>query len=364
MRVRPLAAYALDMTRELRKILLIGGPAVWLMVGAPIFLRGSPEPWRLWEWSGAYLAFGAALWLSLRTGRIIWLLVQAAAVIALVLIMCDGFEGALLVLVALQLGGRVGRRAGLLAVAAQSAALGAAIAAHWNAQAALLLAPPYLGFQLLAFFAAEGMARLEAAESLQLENGRLEERLRISRELHDRLGHHLTALSLNLEVAARSGNPQALAAARALGKDLLKEVRAAVAELREPERTERIDLGVALRTLAEDLPGLRVHVTAPEALQLRDPQPALAVLRCAQEIVTNAARHAGAANLWLELTQRDGVLALSARDDGRGSAELRPGNGLRGMRERVESAGGTLFVDTAAGKGFSLRAELPVRGRR
>src|SRR5207253_3984095 len=105
---------------------------------------------------------------------------------------------------ALQLGGRIGRRAGLLVVLAQSVALGAAVALHWNAQAALLLAPPYLGFQLLAFFAAEGMERLEAARELQAENSRLEERLRISRELHDRLGHHLTALNLNLEVAARA----------------------------------------------------------------------------------------------------------------------------------------------------------------
>src|SRR5213082_1161725 len=142
--------------------------------------------------------------------------------------MCDGFEGALLVLVALQLGGRTSRRAGLAAIALQSAALGAAIAVHWNPGAALLLAPPYLGFQVLAFLAAEGMARLEAAKELQLENGRLEERLRISRELHDRLGHHLTALNLNLEAAARAGDREALAVARGVGKTLLQEVRSAV----------------------------------------------------------------------------------------------------------------------------------------
>src|SRR5204863_56430 len=142
--------------------------------------------------------------------------------------------------------------AGLLAVAMQSVALGAAIAVHWNGSAALLLAPPYLGFQLLAFFAAEGMERLEAARELQAENSRLEERLRISRELHDRLGHHLTALNLNLEVAARAENRQALEAARVVGKTLLQEVRAAVAELREPER---LDVCGALRTLARG--GLR-----------------------------------------------------------------------------------------------------------
>src|SRR5207248_1688672 len=181
-------------TRELRRLLTISGPIVWGMVGAPVYLRGSPEAWRLWAWAAAYLAFAGAFWVSLRSARWIWLATEAAAVIALVLLLCDGFEGALLVLVSLQLGGRGQRRAGLVAVAAQSAALAAAVGVHWSPAAALLLAPPYLGVQLLAFFAAEGMARLEAAKELQIENSLLEERLRISRELHDRLGHHLTAL--------------------------------------------------------------------------------------------------------------------------------------------------------------------------
>ncbi len=183
--------------------------------------------------------------------------------------------------------------------------------------------------------------------------------MRISRELHDRLGHHLTALRLNLEVADRRSD--ALTAARELGRGLLSELRAAVEELREPDR---LDLSRALRTLADELPEPRVHVSAPEALAVRDPTCAAAILRCAQEIATNAARHAGARNLWFELTQHEGVLELRARDDGRGAHEVRAGNGLRGMRERVEAAGGTLVVDAGEGKGFAVRARLPVRSAR
>jgi len=347
-------AYAPNMPRELRRLIAVGGAAVWLMVGLPIFIRGAQEPWRLAAWSAAYVAFGIVLALALRTGRLLWTVPQAAAVIALVLIMCDGFEGALLVLVALQLGGRTSRRAGLAAIALQSAALFAAIAVHWNRGAALLLAPPYLGFQLLAFFAAEGMWRLARTQELQLENERLAERLRISRELHDRLGHHLTALRLNLEVADRSG--EALAAARDLSRGLLAEVRGAVEELRDPER---VDLCIALRAIAEELPTPRVHVEAPASLSVRDPLCATAILRCAQEIATNAARHASASNLWFELVQRNGMLELRARDDGEGAPELRMGNGLRGMRERVEAAGGTLTVDSGAG--FAVRASVPLR---
>jgi signal transduction histidine kinase len=344
--------------RELQRLLRISGPVLWLMVAVPAVLRAPPSGLRVACWAAAYLAFGAAFALALRRKNPAWLLVQAAAVVAVVLAMCDGFEGALLVLVALQLGGRCSRRAGLVAVAAQSAALAIAIGVHWNWQAATLLAPPYLAFQLLAFFAAEGLVRLESAEELRLENGRLEERLRISRELHDRLGHHLAALNLNLEAAGK--NAEALSAARQVGRALLAEVREAVAGLREPDR---LDVCGALRLLAESLPAPRVHVSAPPSLPLRDPQGALAVLRCAQEIVTNAARHAGAQNLWLELSESEGRLELRARDDGRGAAILQPGNGLRGMRERIESAGGTLSLHTAPGEGFSCFASLPLRGR-
>jgi signal transduction histidine kinase len=340
------------MTRELRRLLTFGGPSIWLMVAAPALFQANGA--RFAWWAAAYCTFAVAFLLALRRQRPWWLILQAAAAICTVLAMCDGFEGALLVLIALQLGGSTDRRAGLAAIALQSAGLGVAVGIHWNAQAALLLLPPYLGFQLLAFFAAEGLVRLAAADELRMENGRLEERLRISRELHDRLGHHLTALKLNLEVAERS--PEALSAARKVARSLLAEVREAVAELREPER---IDVCGALRTLAVELPAPRVHLNAPESLPLRD-AGALTVLRCAQEMVTNAARHAQAENLWLELTQQGGTLMLSARDDGRGAADPQPGNGLRGMRERLESAGGTLLVRTAPGEGFSLRATLPL----
>lgn len=343
------------MPRELRRLIAIGGAAVWVMVGVPVFVRTALDG-RFAAWSAAWLVFGLALFASVRSGRLRWLVPQAAAVMGLVLAMCDGFEGALLVLVALQLGGRTSRRFGLAAIALQTAALFAAVAFHWNRNAALLLTPPYLGFQVLAYFAAEGMWRLSRARSLELENERLAERVRISRELHDRLGHHLTALRLNLEIADR--RPDALLAARDLGRGLLAELRSAVEELRDPDR---VDLGKALRALAEELPAPRVHVSAPDSLALRDARCALTVLRCAQEVATNAARHAGAQNLWMAVSRDDGFVELHARDDGRGAREVKDGNGLRGMRERVEGAGGTLIIETAEGRGFELRARVPVR---
>src|SRR5438094_3801704 len=139
---------------DVRPALKIGGIAVWLMVGAPIFLGGAVSVPRLAGWAVAYLAFLALFIVALRTRSLIAIAAQAACVIALVLLLCDGFDGALLVLGALQLGGLVSRRRGVLWIALQTALLAVAVSIHWAPRAALLLAPPYLGFQLLAFFVA------------------------------------------------------------------------------------------------------------------------------------------------------------------------------------------------------------------
>jgi len=351
---------------DFRRLLRIGGIIAWAMVCAPVVFHGGLDPRRFAPWIAVSILFAAALWWStsrraLPTRRALALLaLQAACVIAMVALLCDGFEGGLLVLVALQLGGRVARRTGIAWVVAQTALLATAVAIHWSPRPALLLAPPYLGFGLLAFFVADVLARDAASRRLAEENSRLAERVRIARELHDTVGHRLTALSLNLEVAARLAKAPALEpveAAQSLAKLALRDVRGAVEELRE---TERIDLSVALRTLASEMPRPRVHLTVPDSICRDDAEGALALLRCTQEILTNAARHGSAENLWIDLVETDGMIELSARDDGRGVSQVHPGNGLRGMRERLERAGGRLQIETRLGAGFAVRATLPL----
>jgi signal transduction histidine kinase len=112
--------------------------------------------------------------------------------------------------------------------------------------------------------------------------------------------------------------------------------------------------------LAEGVPELAIHLDIPEALALTDPSRAQILLRCAQEVITNTVRHASAANLWISLECGDNGLALRARDDGRGTAELMPGNGLNGMRERLRELGGRVDIATGPGAGFQLRAWMPM----
>ncbi len=93
---------------------------------------------------------------------------------------------------------------------------------------------------------------------------------------------------------------------------------------------------------------------------MTDPGRAQVLLRCAQEVITNSVRHAEARNLWVRLRPEGAGVELRARDDGRGVEKFVPGNGLIGMRERLRALGGALDVITAAGKGFSLRAWMPL----
>ena len=89
------------------------------------------------------------------------------------------------------------------------------------------------------------------------------------------------------------------------------------------------------------------------------------LLRCTQEIITNTVRHAHARNLWLRFERTPAnELAMHARDDGRGVTDLRQGNGLLGMRERLAQIGGRLNITTERDRGFALDAWLPLEATR
>lgn len=355
---------------EHKGLLRWGGLAAWLGVGLPIWIQlSATSPGRFSGWLAAWLLFAALFWRTAEgRGGLVLLAVQAACVMVLVLLLCDGFEGTLLVLIAMQLASRVSCRTGLVWIAVQSALLAVAIGYHWSPRPAFLLTPPYLGFQILAFFTFGVLAKLErtnaelrSARELLAHSSRVAERLRIARELHDAVGHRLVALSLNLEVASHQTEEKArepLQTAQSLTRQVLTDIGEIVDTL---GRAEKLDLRRALEALAEEIPRPQVHLQLPEGLAVEDAEVAHLLLRCCQEIVTNAAKHAQAENLWLDVTQEDGAIEVKARDDGRGAEAVAAGRGLAGMRERLESAGGRLEVATRPGMGFSVAALVPVR---
>ncbi len=200
---------------------------------------------------------------------------------------------------------------------------------------------------------------LRAAQALIASTVRDAERLRISRELHDAWGHELTALGLQLEIASHQAEParanEHVFKAKALASALLAKVRDVVSTLREAERG---DLGEALERLARGVPTPAVHVDVEPGLRV-SPDQAHALVRCAQEAVTNAVRHAHAANLWLRVTSDADGVRLIAHDDGDATPAVSgTGSGLVGMRERMEALGGRLAVRADAG--FTVDAWLPL----
>ena len=375
---------------DYRRLLRRGGFAVWAAVGLPPLAlqvldppRG-PDFFALGAWIVSLLLFGLAFARATarrpeadRAGALALAAGQAAAVLSLVALPpCFGLEGMLLVLVAIQLGFLLPRRVSTAWIGAQSAALLALMWLHWGWHWGLVLAFAYFPFQLIAdtttrLLAEETEARerlaaanaeLEATRELLAQSARVAERASIARDLHDLLGHHLTALSLNLEVASHltAGDARArVETAQSVTKLLLGDVRSVVGALRTGEG---IDLPAALRKLADGIPRPRIHLDVAPGLAVDDPTAGETILRCAQEIVTNAVRHARAQNLWLEVVRSAGGLEIRARDDGRGADTVRSGHGLSGMRERFEQRGGAFSFDTGPGRGFRVRAVLPVAG--
>ncbi len=193
------------------------------------------------------------------------------------------------------------------------------------------------------------LAERLSADELHDEQLRYSERLGLARELHDLMGHHLTALNLQLQLGqallARE-QPEGAAAqlekARGVAEQLLADVRQAVSAQRAERR---IDLSSALRLLAAgiDTPVITLGLD-DEAVRNLPPRVAHALLRCVQEAVTNAVRHARARHLHVQLQREAEMLVVRIEDDGDGSSKLNPGNGLTGMSERLAELGGSARV--------------------
>lgn len=362
----------------------VAGFLTWVAVGVPQIVAGVQgrfaEGFGLWL--ACYLAFGVLFVLIelprldryLRHETLLPLTLLTGLAFGVIGFGGDYWLGGiLLILTASYVPHLLPARGAMSWVLGQTAVMGALFVATGNLLEALVQAALYLGFQMFALFTTQAAlseaaakerlaqvnAELRATQELLAESSRMSERVRIARELHDVIGHHLTALSLNLEVASHVAEGKALThvqTSQALAKTLLSEVRGVVSSMREPLT---LDIAGALELLGKDIPVPAIHVQVADDLCLDDPQRAQVLLRCAQEIITNTVKHAHATNLWLGVERSACGVTLSARDDGRGAALFQGGNGLTGMRERLEALGGRLELHPNPGQGFALRAEVP-----
>lgn len=203
-------------------------------------------------------------------------------------------------------------------------------------------------------------AELLATRHLLEETARSGERLKLSRELHDVAGHKLTALKLNLALLARDpefAGREELGVVGQLADELLDDIRGVVGELRAHDG---LDLRGALEALARPLPGARLTLDIDPELKVGELGHAEVLLRCAQEAITNALRHGRATHIRLRCGHHAGWTELCVENSGKRPAVLVPGNGLTGMRERVEALGGILALDPLSG-GLRVTARLPAK---
>lgn len=375
-----------DPLREVRRGLLLTGLGTWLaltvhsLLAVPSREGLSPGEESLWLAVMAAFAFTlvvAVKFVERRSTRL-WL---AALQLVLALVgnaLLDGNSvlAGLTLLVAAQVGLCLPFGLSVLWVLAQTAGLLSVFLPYWSVTDAWAYASGYLCFQLFAVTTtrvalreAEARGRLSGlldelriTRALLSEASRQAERLDIARDLHDVAGHHLSALSMNLQVALHltPDGPARAPVERAdhVARCLLADVRQTVQGLRgAPD----VEFARDLTLLIESVP-MPVHLTLPLDVKVTCGVRAQVLLRTAQEALTNVARHARAAQVWLAVGQAEGLLRMDIRDDGCGAADLRFGCGLSGMQERLESLGGTLQVHTVPGEGLTLRALLPLRG--
>ncbi|THB72980.1 MAG: sensor histidine kinase [Gammaproteobacteria bacterium] len=204
---------------------------------------------------------------------------------------------------------------------------------------------------------------LLATQILLTETTRQSERIRIARNIHDLVGHHLTALSINLEIASHLTEGKAkeqIDQAHSISTLLLSDVRQAVSEIRD---NEKINLADSLYSLVNKLPKLNVEMRIDEDLAVRDAKIADVILRCVQESLTNALKHANASEIKMDIKMNESDIMVLIKDNGIGVTDsLKIGNGLTGMRERVESVGGAISFDGCKQQGFAIDISLPISG--
>jgi signal transduction histidine kinase len=207
--------------------------------------------------------------------------------------------------------------------------------------------------------------------ALQVEDlAAVRERNRIARDIHDSLGHALTALNVQLQTAGKLWHNDLhqsrsfLTQAQRLGELAIKEVRQSVGALRADARAEE-PLEEAIESLVKDFrQGTGIAVSTQMTLDtVPSPQTIKVIYRIVQEALTNICKHAQATRVNIHLSASPDQVCLTIKDNGRGfQLNSNPtGFGLHSMRERVAALNGDLHLVTAPGAGCHITVELPVQ---
>lgn len=199
---------------------------------------------------------------------------------------------------------------------------------------------------------------LRATQALLAEASKQDERSRIARNIHDLLGHHLTALTINLQVAERQTTGEAqqvIQKSRSIAQLLLADVREAVSALRE---SDNLDIAAALAALHTDIPNKVVNIKCQPELRIRQVEVAEVVIFIVKEALTNFMKHSSGDCFTAYINNAPGEVIVRADDNGISASAITFGNGLKGMHERVTAVSGDLTINTD--NGVTLLARIPL----
>jgi len=199
-----------------------------------------------------------------------------------------------------------------------------------------------------------------------------QERNRIARNIHDSLGHALTALNMQLQAAVELWKQKDtdrvggfLEQAQTLGIDAMREVRQVVGAMREEEAQPKQEFATAIETLVHDFQD-STQISVELKMDVSTAVPAsisYTLYRIVQEALTNIYKHAHPRRVEIEIASRSNAVQVHVTDDGCGfdrNESSRSGFGLKGMKERVGVLGGRLEVVAEPGKGCRVFVEMPL----
>jgi two-component system, NarL family, sensor histidine kinase DesK len=351
--------------------------SIWIFV-TPYYTQERFEGW-LWPTVASYLVFLVLFWRAYYRDRrhMLWIALGIAGLAFALTPFNPGAQGYLIYACAFVAFCPPPRRAIAWMIVLQALYLAQWLILDWPLiyMVAALVVGFAVGVMNISF-----ARKLQADAALLLSHDEvrrlaaLAERERIGRDLHDLLGHTLSLIALKSELAgkllARGDSADARAVAQReivevsrVAREALTQVRAAVTGIRAAGMAAEL----ASAKLLLECEGVTLRYSVDDAqtdaggLDGRALPPGVetALAMTVREAVTNIQRHARAHTAEIALRMRGGEAVLEISDDGRGGAIV-PGNGLGGMRERVEALGGRLRIDSVKGSGTKIEVRLPL----
>ncbi|WP_442598728.1 sensor histidine kinase [Neobacillus sp. D3-1R] len=199
----------------------------------------------------------------------------------------------------------------------------------------------------------------------------IRERNRIAREIHDTVGHKMTALLVQLELSKAllkldiEKSEETMVVCENLARDALQEIRLSVRTLHQEDEDQQPVIP-AIRKLMADF----YQTTQMESILELSGDPAIipislqpTIIRIVQESLTNAKRHGAATTYLLKMDCSEETLSIFIEDNGKGSLSIQPGFGLINMKERIEEHGGSVRFESVKGEGFRMNVHFPLLKR-